>query len=212
MIDIKNKKRILIISILVIISIAIIGLTISYFTFNDKLDNKLEIGDVNIENNEEFNPTPDDNGNIKKIVSIKNISTKTNSLVRVNITPRWVDEYGNPWSGDVSDGVIILNFYAEKDKIIFEENWLKGNDGYYYYKSILETSKETYPILQSVKINLKDDNGNNLVENPKDYEGKTLIIDVNSEAIQPTKQAYIDAWNINDENIKIMLDTLLGAK
>ena len=52
MIDIKNKKRILIISILVIISIAIIGLTISYFTFNDKLDNKLEIGDVNIENNE----------------------------------------------------------------------------------------------------------------------------------------------------------------
>jgi len=228
--NIKIKKLLLIISASVIVSVGVIKTTLSAFTSNDEIVNKFEIGDVNIENEEIFKPDkPNNDGSIDKIVSVKNVTTKTPVLVRVNITPRWVeikDEEGKeieiPWSGDASDKVVTLNF----DNIIpyskdFERGkWIDGKDGYYYYTSILlaednpETKdikeNETSTILKSVKINLKDDEGNNLVENPEDYEGKTLIVDVNSEAVQPTEQAYLDAWGENlGDDIKTMLNGLL---
>ena len=218
MIKIRNKKLLLTICSILVVGIGAVGLTKSFFISKDEVVNIFKTGEVEIENKEDFDPNPSSDGEVKKVVSIKNVTQNNPSLVRVNITPRWVEVKDGkeiPWSGDVSEKIVHLNF---SDNVISEitnsswpENkWLKGNDGYYYYTSILPANTESSEILKSLTITLKDEYGNDLVENPSEYEGKTLIVDVNSEAIQPTQQAYIDSWGVTDQNIVNLLDSLLG--
>ena len=188
-INVKNKT--LIISALAIISLLSIT-TLAYFTSQDKVTNKIQTGDVDI-TVEEIVGEVDENLNWPKEVKIKNDS-KSPVLIRVSIIPRWQD--GNkPYLGDST--LIKLNFTNianEGDYRIGTEKWVKGNDGYYYYNTIVDTGKATKEILRSVQLNLPDDKKNI-------YEGKDLKVDVKAEAIQATTDAYKAAWtSIKDKS------------
>ena len=200
-----SNKAILLVS-LVLVSLLSIS-TLAYFIAEDQMINVINTGSVDIKVDENFNP-PDnwDGSKHTKEVSIKNES-KSPALIRVNITPRWEDENGKPYLGDTN--LVKLNFVNliaalnEVEYPINDNKWVKGNDGYYYYNTVVETGVKTNKILDSVELVIPDD----LKEI---YDKKKLKIDVKAEAIQATTDAHRAAWpNIkNDSNIQKMLDKM----
>lgn len=134
-----------------------------------------------------------DGGYTPKTVTIPNEGS-TPAFIRVAIVPRWVDDNNNPWPGDVSSNVVNIE-YANSD------SWLKDNDGYYYYKSIVAGGASTNEIIKSVTLNKENIN--------KQYEGKTLIVDVKAEAVEASQDAYNAVWPVLSDNVKSMLNGLL---
>lgn len=211
----KNKKKLLLIlSTLIILIIAMAGVTLAIFTSKDKVKNVFGVGEIKIEVEEEFPKDPPWNqiNPTKKEVNIKNTTSNNEALIRVNITPRWVDEVRGKevlFSGDTSDKVVELelcNILNDLTQQTSKGHWIYGKDGYYYYTEILKPQEKTEDILKSVKVNVNE----NTVENPKEYENKILKVDVNAEGVQPTIDAYKDTWNVQDENIKKLLNDLIN--
>ncbi|WP_250674342.1 BsaA family SipW-dependent biofilm matrix protein [Paraclostridium ghonii] len=211
----KNKKKLLLIlSTLIILIIAMAGVTLAIFTSKDKVKNVFGVGEIKIEVEEEFPKDPPWNQikPIKKEVNIKNTTSNNEALIRVNITPRWVNEVRGKevlFSGDTSDKVVELelcNILNDLTQQTSKGHWIYGKDGYYYYTEILKPQEKTEDILKSVKVNVNE----NTVENPKEYENKILKVDVNAEGVQPTIDAYKDTWNVQDENIKKLLNDLIN--
>ena len=188
-------KRNKIIQIFILCSI-IITTSISFAWFADKdIKTNSFIGSVKISNIENFTPPENwDGTSYEKNVVIKNTG-KSDSLVRVSLVSRWVDKHENPFSGDTS----IVKFTPENPR-----NWINGNDGYYYYNKILTSGESTTPLLEEVSLDLT-----NLSEEEKNlYEDKQLIVDVNSECIQATEEAFNSAWTTFSPDIKTTLEGL----
>ena len=183
----KNRKKVITIALLLISVTAIAG-THAIYTSKANAVNKFMAADADIEIEEDFEEDDSWDGDVKsKVVQIKN-EAFTDSLVRVSITPRWVDSEGNPFSGDVSENTIIFNF-SEHLKAIDEvtipsNNWVKGNDGYYYYMEKLKAKTEETESLTSVlleSVSLKQG-----IELSTEYNGKDLLVDVKAETVQAT--------------------------
>lgn len=188
-------KRNKIIQIFILCSI-IITTSISFAWFTDKdIKTSSFIGSVKISNIEDFTPPENwDGASYTKNVVIKSIG-KSDSLVRVSLVPRWIDKHENPFSGDTS----IVKFTPENPR-----NWINGNDGYYYYNKILKSGESTTALLEEVSLDLT-----NLSEEEKNlYEDKQLIVDVNSECIQATEEAFNSAWTTLSQGIKTTLEGL----
>ncbi|MGL5087268.1 MAG: hypothetical protein ACRC68_16400, partial [Clostridium sp.] len=164
-----------------------------------KVVNNFKVGDVDIEIMENFNPPEKWEGNEHmKEVFIENLS-KSEALIRVNITPRWVDKDGNSVTLDCSTQTVKLNYI----NINGESGWIEGTDGYYYYNKVVPTGDKTVAILNSVEVVISD------MGKKQDYKGNKLIVDIKSEAVQATKDGYNTAWsNITDSTIKEILDKL----
>ena len=220
------KKRIFI--SLVAIAFLLVGIrvgtTSAYFISEDKVTNNFQNGDIDIEVEEpDFEPPSEgwSGQKINKKVQVKNESIIP-VLVRVNITPRWsIDKEGNsPFSmGNASEDVVKLNL-KEGNLITsingnISEKWIKGNDGYYYYTSILNAEETTNELLESVQAVVdKNTVGENFVGL---YKDKYLQVDVKSEAIQVSEEACKKLWNIDindkdtvaDKTICELLDKII---
>lgn len=131
-----------------------------------------------------------------KVVKIPN-KGETPVFVRVAIVPRWVDENGNPWPGDVSRDVVNIEY-------VNSSSWLKDNDGYYYYKSIVGAGESTNEIIKSVELKTEK-----ITDQYEQYKGKALIVDVKSEAVEASSEAYKAVWPILSQGVKDMLNDLL---
>lgn len=167
---------------------------VRWFIDSDSKTNKFNIADVDIEIDEEFTPPANWNGDsYEKLVKVQNNSTGP-ALIRISIQKRWVDNNGNPWAGDTN--LIQLNFSNNQNNL-----WVDGKDGYFYYNKILNKGEFTDAILDSVKLNIPDDLRDR-------YIGKKVIIDVKTEAVQATKDAYNEAWKNLNSNINTMLNEL----
>ena len=169
---------------------------IGWFTDSDQVTNNFNLATIDINTEESFTPSENWNGDkYEKIVKVKNEST-ADALIRISINPRWVDENENSWAGDIS--FIKLNF-SDSNK------WMNGNDGYYYYNEIVPKGETTDEILNSVQLNIPQ----NLKER---YKGKTVIIDVDSEAIQATEEGYKAIWKNLNSDIENMLNGLCKGR
>lgn len=184
-------------------AVALTSGTYATLTASDSVTNNFETGSVDINTEETFTPPSSWNGNgYTKKVTVKNIG-KNDSLVRVAIVPRWVDENDNPWPGDTS--IVTINFTNSN-------KWVKDSKGeYYYYNEAVKHGESTKEIIDSVSASIPD-------ELKERYEGKKLIVDVKSEGVLAApKDSTVDAkeavykstWTgITDDNIINMLDTL----
>lgn len=207
------KKKIITLGILTVsILVIFVGISLAHFTSADSVTNVFNTGDIQAEPYEpDFKPPTDWKGSqYPKKVQVKNTG-KNDCFVRVSITPRWVDEEGNPWVGDVSNSVVQLGFNT--DNIITgpgvnnswkANNWILGSDGFYYYTSILPAEKLTSELLSTVKATISSDT----VDYPEDYEGKLLKVDVKVEAVQTTVNAYLTVWPNIPNNIKTLFASL----
>lgn len=206
----KRKKGLVKALLLTLIVISVISVTAlgKGFTSIKILSNKLSMGSVDTEIDENFNsPKEWDGSNISKLVSIKNTG-KSDEFVRASIIPRWIDEDGNPWAGD--SNLIQLNL--DKDNVIdlnkddSNNLWVYGGDGYFYYIEKLQSGKSTKELLKSVEIK-KGAIEDSLKEK---YNGKKVKIDVNIEAIQPSEKALTEKWTGINEKIRDMYIKILS--
>lgn len=202
------KKIISIIFVVVLVSCCstFAARSYAYYVSKDMEENKFMTGSIDIENDENgfTDKTSWTGTETKKEVQIKN-NSKSSALIRVVITPRWVNSDGTPFAGDTKN--VKIN-YAPNTK------WVKNDkDGYFYYSEIIPTGSKTDSIITSVSANIP--------ESLKDrYKGKKLIVDVHSESVIATtmdttdgaKEAvYSTVWkDINNKTITDMLDKLSG--
>ncbi|MGL5354184.1 MAG: BsaA family SipW-dependent biofilm matrix protein [Clostridium sp.] len=197
-------KKVIVILIFTM-AIAIVGSTYAYFLSKDEVINRIPIGDIDIEIDEEFTePTNWKGEEVNKVVRIENKS-KSDALIRVAIVPRWIDANGVPWAGNVN--VAKLNFANNNISTDIKETgnnkWTDGGDGYYYYNTVIPKGSKTVEILNSVKVDIPKELKNRYID-------KKLIIDVKAEAVQASKDGYRATWsNINEESkLAKMLDKL----
>lgn len=190
-----KKKVLLILGIFLVFVTTTISL--AYFTSKENKENKFSIGSIQTKINEDFDKNSEEVKNlstiaVKKKVCIENTG-KNPVLVRVIITPQWekTDENGNIIGNIVSaSNQVQLNFSNDISK-----NWIKGNDGYYYYNKVLEPKETTSYLLESVQ--LKD----NIPSDEKDeYKDRELAINVSSEATQVNEKALNNKWNLKETN------------
>lgn len=162
-----KKRRVLGFASLLLLVIFICGSVIAFFISRDTVTNNFKSGDIQTEIEENFNPKTGE-----KEVWIKN-PIDIDSLVRVSITLRMVDPNN-------TNNIIPVDL--DKVELVFSEdcnnNWYKGDDGYYYYKTVLKGSEKTENLLKEVKI-LESYKEKNL--------GMEVTVDVKAEAVQPTR-------------------------
>lgn len=190
-----KKKVLLILGIFLVFVTTTISL--AYFTSKENKENKFSIGSIQTKINEDFDKNSEEVKNlstiaVKKKVCIENTG-KNPVLVRVIITPQWekTDENGNIIGNIVSaSNQVQLNFSNDISK-----NWIKGNDGYYYYNKVLEPKETTSYLLESVQ--LKD---NIPSDEKEEYKDRELAINVSSEATQVNEKALDNKWNLKETN------------
>ncbi len=165
-------------------ALLVVGGTMAWFTDSQTADNKFTAGTVAIEINEHdfqdiTNWNPGDTTN--KDVSIKSTGSK-GTYVRVKLTPVWGALDGEEFIAD--DTLPTTNVTLN---IINSDKWI-ASGGYYYYYKIMNQGVETELLLDSVTI-AGPTTGN-------EYQGKTLKVDVEAEAVQASHEAYKDAFGI----------------
>ncbi|MDD3839158.1 MAG: TasA family protein [Clostridia bacterium] len=178
-----KKRIVLIISLVALASLLVIGGTMAWFTnIPDPVFNKFTAGSVKVEVNEhDFQDIENWNpGDVtdKEVSVISNGSKAT--YVRVALTPTWSNDES------VDNVKLYLN---TQDWLFFDEDQ-DGlpDDGYYYYKDILNQGDETNNLLTKVEL-IGDATGN-------DYQDATLTIKVDAQAVQASNDAYKDVWDL----------------
>lgn len=173
--------------------------TFSYLTSADAITNPLNLGNVDIEVDEDFVvPTDWDGGSYDKVVRVQNLGVEQ-SLIRIAIVPRWVEADGvTPFAGDTSMIELIWENHS------LTPGWIDGGDGYYYYTATVASGASTLPIMSSVSFDTSGLSENILQR----YENKKLIIDVQAEAVLAQELAYENVWS-QMANSSSTTDTML---
>lgn len=174
-----KKRKILLITLSILIFLTISS-SVSYLIKKSSTSNEFTKGTIKIELNETF----EKENNTKKDINVKNIGN-SDVFVKVAIIYNFINKDNQ-----------VLEEIPEKDidyTIEFPDNsnWIE-KDGYYYYKKILKENETTENLINEIK-------------QIKEYNDKTLEIDVLAQAIQaqPTR-AVKDAWNIDIKNNEII--------
>ena len=193
-----NKKKIQALAVSGVLTVGVIGGTLAWFTSQDQLTNKFNTGSNNSEESktgikivEEFeepkNMLPGDE--VNKDVQVKNTTTY-DQFIRVKFKPKFVDttsgdrkEITEVQGQKLDTKNIILNFTKNLNKSKADGTWFEGNDGYYYYMGKVGSEKWTNTLLDSVT--LAKEAGN-------EYRGLGFDIDVESDSIQASNDAYKD--------------------
>ncbi|MGN1456832.1 MAG: TasA family protein [Acutalibacteraceae bacterium] len=173
------KKPIIIGSVCAVTAAVAAGSTLAYFTAQDTAVNTISTGNLNIAINEYQDSqsgeipytdptTPVMPGDcISKKVRIENTGSGS-AYIRAKIDMSFESDEDDEQEEqeELSTDLISLNI---------GDDWTLADDGYYYYKDIVESGEETTELFTTVTFD--NDMGN-------DYQNKKLNIDIDAEAIQ----------------------------
>lgn len=201
--------------ILIITTVA----SLAYLTSKESVKNDFEIGKIEATVDEKFNRNDakdlSTNKSIEKTVAVTNTG-KNPEIVRVIINPQWKENSKDNNISVSASNQVELNFRKG-----FEDDWIEGKDGYYYYKHILKPKNDnivssegdkskTSTLLESVSINK-----NITDEEKKEFSNRELVVNVSAEVIQVNYDAIKDSWNINntmDKDVLNYFDELINKK
>lgn len=179
-----NKKKIVTLLVAGALTLGIIGGTFAWFTARDTVTNSFntlgsdedESGDINIvETFDEDGAKKVLPGNtVKKEVAVKNVGDY-DEFIRVQLSPKFND---NP-QNNLDIKLIELNLTKNSD-------WIKGEDGWYYYIGKVAPGESTKDILDSVTLSKEAGN---------DYKNVSFDVVVVAEGIQAKNGAAADTWD-----------------
>lgn len=173
-------KKKLLFNLLLIFLVCLVSTTSAYLILKRSTTNSFSLGSISPEVIETFN------AQTKKDVYIKN-NSNVPVYVRVAIIINLVDNNGNTLGIRPVENVDYLKTMNSSS------NWLKSNDGYYYYQKPLNPSETTDILIKEIK------EANNLVENK-------LNVDIVTEAVQANPpKAVSEAWNVQVVDGQIVL-------
>lgn len=213
-----NKKKLSLLVVSGVLVTTIVGGSLAWFTSKDTKLNYFSTGSIKHEIVEVFeedglakNLLPGDE--VNKDVWINNTG-KSDALLRVKVIPQWVNKLGEV--DNLLDTNLIELVFADgvqkslESGIGNDTNWILGNDGYFYYTSILPVNKEevehqSAQLLSAVRLSGE-------VSDQDKYAEKEINVRIESETVQVNKDAYKESWegieNLDTE-ILTMLDNLI---
>lgn len=213
-----NKKKLSLLVVSGVLATTIVGGSLAWFTSKDTKLNYFSTGSIKHEIVEVFeedglakNLLPGDE--VNKDVWINNTG-KSDALLRVKVIPQWVNKLGEV--DNLLDTNLIELVFADgvqkslESGIGNDTNWILGNDGYFYYTSILPVNKEevehqSAQLLSAVRLSGK-------VSDQDKYAEKEINVRIESETVQVNKDAYKESWegieNLDTEIVE-MLDNLI---
>lgn len=158
-----------------ILSVLLIGGTFAYFQESSHIENHFQVTEPKVYLNEKFNPydewLPGEEkqkevrfGNEGKMAAVLRVKFISSLDVNGNLT-------------DISDKV-VLNFNSP----LFDNEWVKGQDDWYYYKKVLSPNAVTDITLKSVTISEKLGNDEHGIQ--QDYSGAVFDVQIQGELIQ----------------------------
>ena len=166
-------------------ALMVVGGTLAWFTSEAEVTNTFTAGTVEIEVVEDGakgsiieNWNPGDTTDYD--VSVKSLGSKQ-TYVRVKLEPVWYDD---DEEAEVDENNVELTLAED-----WEDYWVLA-DGWYYYKNILGEDDETSLLLD--EVHLKGE------ETDNKYQGLTLKIKVEAQAVQASNDAIFDAWELED--------------
>ena len=193
----KNKKSL--IAIIAVLLVVVVGVTFAYFQSTGTFENVFQTGIYKLTTTEEF-VSPDNwapGQEIPKTITTTNEGTIP-AAVRVSYTEQWLDGE-NDITSSIEEGSAIINFDNRSD-------WISEN-GYYYYKYILNPGETTSSFIKSVTLNEDLDDINCVMENQTQVcestspaLGATYKLTITKETVQAN--AYQNVWNTNVEIIE----------
>ncbi len=179
-----NKKYMKLAVYLAIVGVVLVlGGSLAYFYQDITVPNTFKTMTYNVELEEEFN----NNWGVKKVYIRNKDETNASVVLRVN--------YNEIWSKEINGNLYTLSNTINGENVVtknftnaFLNDFVLGNDGWYYYKKIL-VANSSVQLLDSIA--LKD----NLITN--EYNSYNYELHFNYEAIQATSQAVNDIWGKN---------------
>lgn len=178
-----NKKRIVTLLVAGALTLGVVGGTYAWFTAKDTVTNSFstlgsdedESGDIKIV--EEF----DEDGakevlpgtTVRKEVSVKNVGDY-DEFIRVSLNPKFNQDSENK----LDTKLIELNLTKDS-------NWIKGEDGWYYYIGKVAPEETTKKVLDSVTLSKNAEN---------EYKNVSFEVVVIAEGIQAKNGAAADTW------------------
>ena len=190
---IKNKKTL--IAIVVTAFIVVIGGTFALFFSNTSISNLFNLGNFNIVMNETIT-SPDNwmpGEQIAKTITATN-NGNIQAAFRVKITESWKDASNNDIT--VPSGTVTIDFINKHDWVY------NADDGYYYYKWIIEPGATTSSIISGVTLNAdimgnsscQNTNGNLVcTSNLNGLAGATYTVTFQKETVDYSK--YQQFWD-----------------
>lgn len=173
-----NKRRLVLACALVLLVALMATGTVAYISTEAHMSNIITTGTIEITLNDEITggeqtetgwklegvmPGVD----VEKIVSVTNDGS-ADAWIRVALE-----------TTITKDGVVLPATFGDKLPAVIigidGENWIAGEEGYYYYKLPMAQNDETEPLFRTVKLN-------ELL--PNAYQGCVVNIDVTAEAVQ----------------------------
>ena len=165
------KKKLLIVSVLMICIAAFGAGTLAFFTAEDKAHNVITTGGVDIAVQEwadEDRTTPFEeldgvmpNATVTKIAEVKNTG-ESDAWIRVKI------EKNIKLQGEGTPDVDLLELKLNT------ADWTE-KDGYYYYNKVLKSGETTEPVFTDVTFDAEMGN---------EYQNATATVDVSAQAVQ----------------------------
>ena len=212
-----NKKNRTLVSIILILTIGLIGLTIAYFSNSTTIDNLFSTKEYGTTYTEEF-VSPDNwlpGDTTDKIVTVTN-SGQVDEAVRISYTEEWIPNDKNAtltgWihadgtkSNHESEEELTTDERAAVINFTNPSDWTKvGN--YYYYNYKLAPGETTSSFIESVTFNASTklgdtctpltSNGTTTItcnSSGSDYDNAKYTLTFKIETVQFNK--YMNAWN-----------------
>lgn len=198
------KKKLFSLSVIVI-CLAIMGYgVIAYFTDVTIAHNVITSGGVDVEIVETQTGSGPSlvegisgvmpGGEVVRTVTVENQEKSSESWIRVwlNIA---ITEQGDPILNPTVKNLplSVKNALGEDVDVvtldISPENWILGDDGYYYYKSSVEPEHSTAPLFTTIRF---------ATEMGNEYQNCKVLIDISVEAVQTANNPIPDGGDVTD--------------
>ena len=173
-----KKATAIIIAIALLIAFAVGGTTAYIVSISERHENVFTPAKVSCLVEETF-----ENG-VKSDVSVKNTGN-VDAFIRAALVATWVSEEGKILSSAPIEG-------TDFSVVLGSGSWIKGSDGFYYYKTAVEPDSSTQILFTSVTT---------VTEPPEGYK---LSVQILASAIQSNPEKVVEeAWNVivKDSNI-----------
>lgn len=192
------KKKIFSLSVVVICLCLAVGSTVAYFNADDTAHNIITTGGVGISIVEKTKgvdgteidfPVTGINGvmpgsTISKIVSVSNTG-ESEAWLRVSVDTGFVAADGTvlPMELELYGGTIPALTYT------VEDNWLLGDDGYYYYTQPVPAGESTGVLFREVMFSPQMTN---------EYQNCTVSINISAQAVQTANNGIPEGGSVLD--------------
>lgn len=196
---IKNKRlfyklvSLLVVSFFVVLAILEVPSTNAFLKTADNKEVLSPIGDLKVELNDTNQISDLTIGSlVDRTVTVEN-KTDTNMFVRLLIHPVLESKDGVYKPVSVEEVIPTIS-----------SDWIAGNDGYYYYKSKLESRDETPPVFEKVttSANMEEEDTFKLL----------LKVEATTAKGDTYKQAWWEGKEPGDGSLKQVDDSLKGLK